>query len=478
MIHAGHEIELDAVVGLTLPDLLHDALVIAHRVLVRDQPVGRTVISDQLAAAADERRQIRIHGLRCAVVDGLGAREIAVDVERRRIPARIVRDDVAEVVRTNCELRRRVRGPERLAAGARARHDDFTVAVDDTRIDSLRGFDLGGAQALTRRTGRALQARGIEIARGEVRDHAVLDAVLGIASRDSGLLEQPELVGGESARSHVPLNRDAEQHQRRPIAGRRAGHDAVVVLGIALCFLQALAPTRRATEPVRSIGRPAVARCRERLAGDGQLVHGAILVIDELLRLADGPREVAAPALMTRVGVGDGVPAQQRIDQRVVDDRAGGTAVAGLHELAVPILGQPELEPDVRSGRRPDRARDAAERRQRREVPGRPERRRRRRAELTRRHRFRYRDDSLRPPPTSSQRTRIRRPSGPARTRQRPPPSARPTTLRTIVTLELVAFRCARMCGSLRYCGSMTPSMVPKSKLLTHDSRSGTAPFN
>ena len=50
-------------------------------------------------------------------------------------------------------------------------------------------------------------------------------------------------------------------------------------------------------------------RRRDRLADDGELVHGTVLVVDQFLRVADGPTEIPESALMAGVGVGHRIAA-------------------------------------------------------------------------------------------------------------------------------------------------------------------------
>ena len=309
-----------------------DAVVVVHRVQVGNETVGRAVVENQLAAAGDERRQIRIHRFGGVGVDLLRASEIPVELERRRIPRRIAEHDVAKIARADRELRRSVGRPQRLAAEPGARIHDEPRAIDDTAIDALRRRDLVRCEALAGRRRSALQARRIERALQGIADHAVAHTVLHIARRDGAFLQQPELVDTEASGAHLALNQYARRHQRRPVVGRRAGDDGVVIVRKTLCFLQALSAAGRAAVPVRLLGSATIARRGDRLTGDRQLVHCAILIVGELLGLTRRPREIPCRSFVTGVGIGDGIAACQWVGERFVDDRARGSAVAGLHE--------------------------------------------------------------------------------------------------------------------------------------------------
>src|SRR4029079_16242246 len=194
--------------------------------------------------------------------------------------------------------------------------------------------------------GRALRACGIERAELRRAERALRDAVARVARRERGGGEHAELAGAQALRPrHVLLRQDAETHQRGPVGGRRAGHDRVIVLGEALRLLEPLPAARRAAVPVRLVRAFAVARGGHGFADDRELVHRAVRVIGELVGTTDGPREVAARALVPGVRVRDRVAACERLGERAPYDRPSGSAVAGLHELAVPAFGrEPDLE--------------------------------------------------------------------------------------------------------------------------------------
>ena len=66
----------------------HHAVVVVHAVGRRDRLIAPAVVLQQLAAAPEEGRQIRIDGVHHAVVRLLGPRDVAIEIERLVVPRR------------------------------------------------------------------------------------------------------------------------------------------------------------------------------------------------------------------------------------------------------------------------------------------------------------------------------------------------------------------------------------------------------
>jgi len=145
--------------------------------------------------------------------------------------------------------------------------------------------------------------------------------------------------------------------------GERARDDAVVVAGIALCGHHAHAAARRAALVIGVVERLRVVDVDEPLRLHRHVVQRAVREVDDLLGMTE--REHAGGAVgrrVTRVGTGRRIAAAQRhLHVAPALDRAGPTAVADREELAIPVLRrQPELDVDVRVGRRLEHHRDLA----------------------------------------------------------------------------------------------------------------------
>ena len=120
MIHARDKVELHAVLHYIGTERFDDTLVVIDGAAVRDEPVGRTMVCEQLAAVSHEFREARIHravdaqgervftlaDLVDAQVDLPGACQVRVHVKRRRVPVRVVHYDVSVIARPDVELRR------------------------------------------------------------------------------------------------------------------------------------------------------------------------------------------------------------------------------------------------------------------------------------------------------------------------------------------------------------------------------------
>src|SRR5205807_50275 len=93
--HAGDHEEADGIKGFGLTSQgVHGSLVVINAGARSDSRIGPAVIHQQLSTASEERYQIRIDGVDGVVVDFVGERDIAIEVERAPIPTRIFEDDV------------------------------------------------------------------------------------------------------------------------------------------------------------------------------------------------------------------------------------------------------------------------------------------------------------------------------------------------------------------------------------------------
>ena len=208
------------------------------------------MIGDQFTAVPEKRRQIGIHGSVLAAVHFLGYRHVPVDIESSGIPVRIPENDVAEKTAADVELRRGIGGPELFAGRSRAREPDLALAADDTGIDTPRRRDLVRAKAFFRLTFLTLSNTRIETAGSRVGDDIVLDTVRCITGVKCRLSEYAELAHAQFTGPQVVMYHHTQRGQRGEVAGRRAGNNGIVIIGITLCFLQSLAAAGRTTVPV------------------------------------------------------------------------------------------------------------------------------------------------------------------------------------------------------------------------------------
>ena len=149
----------------------------------------------------------------------------------------------------------------------------------------------------------------------------------------------------------------------RGVDRRRAGDDAVEIVGESLCRGQGLAAAGRAAVEVREPGPVAVERRDDRLALRGRLVNRAVGEVGQPFGMIHHER--AAATFVSGIGRRGGVAVAQIGGQPRRSDRAREAAVAGQDKLAVPAgRRHPQLHLDVRVAARLDRRRDAAERRQ------------------------------------------------------------------------------------------------------------------
>jgi hypothetical protein len=97
-------IEPNAVGYVVLPELPDQTSVVIHGVAKRDDPIGGSVIGDELAAVRDVLAEIGIHGVGRARIELLHPIHIHVDIEGHWIPIRVVRHDIAEIVGADPKL--------------------------------------------------------------------------------------------------------------------------------------------------------------------------------------------------------------------------------------------------------------------------------------------------------------------------------------------------------------------------------------
>ncbi len=160
---------------------------------------------------------------------------------------------------------------------------------------------------------------------------------------------------------HLPI-RAGRVHVDVPVR-ERTRDDAVVVARIALRGHHALAAARRAAFVVGVVERRAIERVDQVLRLHRHVVQRAEREVDDLLGMPERKHARGAVGCrVTRVGAGRRIAAAQRnLHVAPALDRAGPAAVADGEELAVPILRrQPELDVDVRVGRRLEHHRDLA----------------------------------------------------------------------------------------------------------------------
>ena len=258
------------------------------------------------------------------------------------------------------------RSPGILAARVLAGKHLLAVAQLHGFVVLLHRRDLRGGEARVGVSAFALQHGDIERARAGVVQQVVLHAVPRVARVEDRAIDEREFGNGDDARwiqQPGKRPRDSRRLQVGVEVGRRARDDGVEVFGIPLRGHEALTSTCRAAVPVRQARRALKVRRNDRLGLGGQLVHGAVAEIDQLLRMTDGKKRVRA--LMARIGRGGGIAFPQGQRHRNVVQAPGPSAVADRLKLSVPVRGrQPHLDLDVRVRGRPRHRRDTTVRRQ------------------------------------------------------------------------------------------------------------------
>ena len=343
------------------------------------------MILQQLAAALAERLEIRIGRvedrriLRFGLLVRLIVRGVA-EVERRPVPVRIgkheplvVRDRYREWIR-DIAIR-----PELLAAGHETRIElRAGRRILEAAVHASGRVDLRSREAAVRRlTGLAGQAGGIKRTLTRIVEHAVDDAVFAVAGGERAPMQEPQGCRRkvvDAALENGQRGVEVSGHQPRPVVGRHAGNDAVVIVREPLRFHQPFVAARRAADEVGAFWSFRVERLRDRLRLERGLVVGAIREVDQPFGFLEREPGRIRPARGFMAGVGRGrrIAPPQLVRKLGERDGSGPPAVADAGELAVPLLErQPDLEENLRVARRRNHARDAAERRQVRDRVGR-----------------------------------------------------------------------------------------------------------
>ncbi len=233
-------------------------------------------------------------------------------------------------------------------------------------VDFLCGFHLRGSEASGCVGARTLESLRIEMAAARIVDQAVLQTIHGVAGLDHRVVNHP-IFGGRNKAGLVFVRRSAHPHrgsrQVGPVVGGRAGDDAVVVVGIALRFLQPLLAARRASVPV-GISRVLVVERRDDGLGlERHLVHRAISEVSHFLGMSKREAAIQGTAGVPGVGAGRGVAFLERFHKSGIGDGASPAPVADALEFSVPAMhgGQPDFDLDVGVLAGPQRRGDAAE---------------------------------------------------------------------------------------------------------------------
>ena len=152
----------------------------------------------------------------------------------------------------------------------------------------------------------------------------------------------------------VQPERNLARLQVCPVVRRCACENAVVVLGVALCFGERLMTTARATGEIAVPRRIAIKRTDDRLRLHRHLVDAAMgPVVDEArVQLAvrtDHPGGITTAALVPGIGGGDCITFRHRRSHRLVLNRAEQCTQAHALEAAIPVRKRhPYLEVDGR----------------------------------------------------------------------------------------------------------------------------------
>ena len=150
------------------------------------------------------------------------------------------------------------------------------------------------------------------------------------------------------------------------IERRRAGGDAVEILGMALRLHESLAPAVGAADEIGATRPLAVEGRHDRLGDDRRRMHAAMGEVDPQLRVG---AEIRRGAFVTHIGRRDRhldllerLAAMDLMD--LVRDAAAQAAAAGLQVTPIPAIeGQPETKFDLRLDDPSDLADGASEKR-------------------------------------------------------------------------------------------------------------------
>lgn len=159
-------VEIDAL----RPKSLQDLLIEVHTAARRYQIVCHTVIFQDLAAAFQEWRQIKVARCCGSRIDGIGELDVLVR-EFGEVPVRVVIDEVPVEIRPEgrygSHQEARVR-PERYP-----REHVVLVRVDPVVVELVQRRQLRGRQTFGRRRIRAQQRLEVEIAPKRIADNVV-----------------------------------------------------------------------------------------------------------------------------------------------------------------------------------------------------------------------------------------------------------------------------------------------------------------
>ncbi|CRK27481.1 hypothetical protein BN1708_004373 [Verticillium longisporum] len=327
-----------------------DVVVVARRVVARDDGVLEAVVVQDAGAAGARARQV---ALPRGDVEGVlrRGRGVVGRPQRRRVPAAVVVDDVAEpVVRVG-------EGPAadeqaQLRARLHARVDEGAVEAVQVREDGAHRLRLGAREAGARRVGAADEGLGPVLAEVRILEDAVNLAVEAVALHQHVLPHGVPLLGRQERGGawRASLCEEAAAPRREVCEGESggAGDDAVKVFGEVLCLLEALATAGRAAEIVRLCVLLAVECLGDLLAENDAQVEGPV---GEILNDARVVEEGFANGAVVAVVRADGGEALRHgvVDVLILDTSASAT-VAGAQEATSPVGWQPDL--DARVARR------------------------------------------------------------------------------------------------------------------------------
>ncbi len=123
----------------------------------------------------------------------------------------------------------------------------------------------------------------------------------------------------------------------RPVIGRSAGKDAVIVGREPLRLHQRLASAIGAGGEVAMLRRATEERLRNRFARQSHLMHAAPAKIGDFFGMAESPARIDSGTNVAGIGSRGGVSAQQGDGQVVIVDHPGESAAPGAEKATVPF---------------------------------------------------------------------------------------------------------------------------------------------